>query len=112
MINYDNKTFKLVSSSGNSETSSLTLFNYKQKGAILTATYKGGAVLSGHLIGLVDNNGVINMRYHHINNKNELMAGICTSTPEIDAEGKIILHESWQWTTGNCTKGNSILKEL
>lgn len=112
MIDYNNKCFRPISSSENSETTSETIFVYKQNGAILTSTYKGGHILKGHLIGLVDNDGTINMRYHQINKNGELMTGICTSKPEIDSSGKIKLYESWEWTSGDKSKGTSILEEI
>lgn len=112
MINYNNKRFRPVSSSKNSETSSETFFLYKQEGRILTSHYKGGHIVKGHLIGLVDANGTINMRYHQINTAGELMTGICTSKPELLANGKIKLHESWQWTSGDLSKGTSVLEEV
>lgn len=110
-INYNNKTFVPIKNSENGETSSETLFLYKQEGAILTSEYSGGKIKKGHLIGLVDENGVINMRYHQINDKNEILTGVCRSTPEILQNGKIRLHESWQWTSGDQSKGQSILEE-
>lgn len=112
MINYNNRRFRPISSSENSETTSDTIFVYKQNGNILTSTYKGGSIIEGHLIGLVDIDGTINMRYHQINKKGELMTGICISRSEIDANGKIKLHESWEWTSGDKSKGTSILEEI
>ncbi|CAM1359876.1 n-acetylglutamate synthase [Tenacibaculum xiamenense] len=111
-MNYNNRKFKAVSSSGNSETSEDTVFLYCQKGNILTSSYNGGKIKEGHLIGLVDEKGNIEMRYHQINKKGELMTGICFSTPEIMSNGKIRLHESWQWTSGDKSKGQSILEEI
>jgi len=111
MINYNNKIFKPVSNSENGETSSETAFHYKQEGNILTSEYSGGKIKKGHLIGLVDEEGNIEMRYHQINEKGELMTGICTSRPEIVENGKIRLHETWQWTSGNLSKGNSVIEE-
>ncbi len=40
------------------------------------------------------------------------MTGICHSNPEILKSGKIRLHEKWQWTSGNLTKGESIIEEI
>ncbi|WP_281232569.1 n-acetylglutamate synthase [Flavobacterium gelatinilyticum] len=111
MINYNNKTFSPVSNTENGETSSETFFHYKQNGNILTSEYSGGQIVSGHLIGLVDNEGNIEMRYHQVNKKGELMTGICTSKPEILENGKIRLHETWQWTSGDLSKGNSVIEE-
>ena len=111
MINYNNKIFKPVSNTANGETSDETIFHYRQEGTILTAAYSGGKIKRGHLIGLVDELGNIDMRYHQVNEKGELMTGICQSTPEVLSTGKIRLHESWEWTSGDRSKGNSILEE-
>ena len=111
MINYHNKTFRPVSNSENGETSSDTIFEYKQTGNILTSVYTGGKIVSGHLIGLVDEEGNIDMRYHQVNDKGELMTGKCYSRPEIRPDGRIRLHETWQWTSGDMSKGESVIEE-
>lgn len=51
------------------------------------------------------------MRYHQVNDKDELMTGICTSKPEILENGKIRLHENWEWTSGDQSKGSYIIEE-
>ena len=112
MINYHNKTFIPISNTENGETSAETRFLYQQEGNILTASYQGGAIIKGHLIGLVAENGEINMRYHQVNTSGELMTGICHSIPEQMSNGKIRLHESWQWTSGDRSQGHSVLEEL
>ncbi|VXB28588.1 n-acetylglutamate synthase [Maribacter litoralis] len=111
-MNYNNKRFKPVSNTDNGETSEETIFEYRQKGTILTSTYKGGKIKEGHLIGLVNKDGTIEMRYHQVNTKGKLMTGICFSKPEIMDNGKIRLHEAWEWTSGDRSKGNSILEEI
>lgn len=112
MINYNNKKFKPVQSSENGEVSEETIFVYKQKGNVLTCAYQGGQIQQGHLIGLVDEHGKIEMRYHQLNTAGKLMTGRCTSTPELLENGKIRLHETWAWTSGDLSEGESILEEL
>jgi hypothetical protein len=111
MVNYNNKTFRPISNTENGETSNETVFLYQQVGNILTSDYSGGKIIKGHLIGLVDEHGAIEMRYHQVNEKGELMTGICNSTPEILPNGKIRLHENWEWTSGDKSKGQSIIEE-
>ena len=111
MINYNNKIFKPIINSDNGETSDETTFYYRQKDNILSADYSGGKILTGHLIGLVDSDGNIDMRYHQINLYGEIMTGICKSVPEILPNGKIRLHESWQWTSGDRSEGQSVIEE-
>lgn len=111
-MNYHNKRFKAIRNTANGETSEETIFLYQQEGAILTATYSGGQILKGHLIGLVDAEGNIEMSYHQINKAGKLMTGICHSTPETLPNGKVRLHEKWAWTSGDCSEGESIVEEI
>lgn len=111
-MDYNNKKFRPIENSENGETTGETIFEYKQHGNILTSEYQGGQIIQGHLIGLVDKNGHIEMRYHHVNTDGNLMTGICLSSPEYDADGKIRLYENWEWTSGDKTKGKSVLVEL
>lgn len=111
MINYNNRIFRPVSNTENGETSAETVFIYKQQGNILTSEYSGGKIIKGHLMGLVSDNGTITMRYHQVNENGELMAGFCTSVPEVLPNGKIRLHETWQWITGDNSKGESVIEE-
>lgn len=112
MIQYHNKYFRPVQNTENGETSNETVFHYWQDANILTSEYKGGKIIKGHLIGIVDEDGNIDMRYHQVNDMNEIMTGICRSVPEILPSGKIRLHESWKWTSGDCSEGRSIIDEL
>lgn len=110
-MNYDGKVFRAVANTENGETSEETVFVYRQKGDILTSSYAGGRIKEGHLIGIVDADGKIDMRYHQINTDGQLMTGICRSIPEILADGRIRLHETWQWTSGDRSQGTSIIEE-
>lgn len=112
MINYHGKTFRPILNSENGETSAETVFHYQQHGNILTSQYSGGKIQQGHLIGLVDEDGKIEMRYHQVNSSNELMTGVCHSEPEILSNGKIRLHETWRWTSGDLSEGRSVLEEV
>ncbi len=111
-INYNNRFFSPVSNTENGETSPETVFLYQQKGNILTSEYKGGKISYGHLMGIVDPEGVIDMRYHQVNTSGELMTGKCRSVPEILSDGRIRLHETWQWTSGDESEGHSVIEEI
>ena len=112
MINYNHKSFRPIQNTDNGETSPETVFYYKQEGNIISSEYKGGKIIYGHLIGLVDKEGCIEMSYHQINSNNEIMTGKCFSKPEILINGKIRLHETWQWTSGDLSTGTSIIEEI
>lgn len=111
-MNYHDKKFKPIKNTENGETSAETIFHYKQIDNLLTCEYAGGKIIKGQLIGLVDVDGKIDMRYHQLNDKGQLMTGFCTSIPEILPNGKIRLHERWQWTSGDHSSGQSTLEEI
>ncbi|PKA96526.1 hypothetical protein B0O79_0162 [Flavobacteriaceae bacterium MAR_2009_75] len=111
-MNYNDKKFRPISNTDNGETSEETLFHYQQEGNILYCDYSGGQIQKGHLIGKVDEKGRIDMRYHQINQNGDLMTGICHSVPEILTNGRIRLHENWQWTSGDKSTGHSIIEEI
>lgn len=111
-IDYNNKRFVAIKNSDNGEVTPDLIFHYLQNDNIITSDYSGDKIKKGQLIGLVDNKGCIDMRYHQVNLRGELMTGICKSTPEIMANGKIRLFEKWSWTSGDKTNGESILEEI
>lgn len=111
MINYNNRTFRLIRNSGTGDSSVETVFYYFQKEDRLWAAYEGGEIIQGHLLGKVDENGRIKMTYHHINSKGKILTGKCESNPEIMTNGKIRLHEKWEWTSGSEGSGSSIIEE-
>lgn len=109
---YHNKIFKSIENSGSGEVSSETIFKYFQKDKIIWATYEGGSILLGNIIGTVDDQGKIEMRYQHLSNDGTFKTGKCNSTPEILPNGKIRLYEFWEWTGGKEGKGESIIEEV
>ena len=111
-INYHQKIFKSIANSDNGEVDQETRFHYQQQGNVVWAEYSGGTILKGFLVAKVLENNVLDMRYEHINQVAELMTGICISIPEILADGRIRLHEKWQWTSGDLSSGESIIEEI
>jgi hypothetical protein len=111
MIDYNKRSFVLLSNSGNGALEGDTKFIYQQEGNIVTCTYFGSNIIRGHLIALVGVHGELDMRYHQVSRSGVLMTGTCSSTPEIMSTGKIRLHEKWKWTSGDYSEGYSILEE-
>lgn len=110
-INYNRRIFKAESNSPNGQVSDEVRFYYFQEADLLHGHYQGGAIVYGQLIGKVDSSSNIQMHYHHIDIDGKVRTGICHSVPKISEDGKIRLHESWQWTNGDRSKGNSVLIE-
>ncbi|NVO00539.1 MAG: n-acetylglutamate synthase [Geobacteraceae bacterium] len=109
--NFDGKLFVSIANTENGEVGEDTVFHYHQDGDIVTAEYEGGSIAKGQLIAKVRGDGKLDMRYHHINCKGELMIGKCLSTPEIMEDGRMKLKEQWQWLSGDMSAGYSEIVE-
>lgn len=111
-INYDSRNFRSLKNSETGEVGSETVFHYHQDGYIVWAEYAGGSVIRGQLIANCDENSELDMRYQHVNTSGKLMTGKCRSTPEILPDGRVRLYEKWQWTSGDCSSGESVIEEV
>lgn len=111
-IDYDGRKFVPKMNSENGEVSEQTVFWYHQNGTLLWAEYSGGDIQKGSLIGTVQPNGELDFVYHHINRDMQIKTGKCHSVPALLENGKIELSEKWEWTSGDCSKGESLLVEV
>ena len=56
--------------------------------------------------------GELDFVYHHMNQNMQIKTGKCHSVPTVQENGKIELSEKWQWTSGDYSKGESLLVEV
>ncbi len=111
-INYHNRVFKALANSDTGEVGDDTRFHYRQKGDVVWATYSGGSIKFGTLTAKCLENGELDMRYGHVNVEGQMMTGSCYSKPEVLADGRLKMHETWQWTSGDESSGTSLLIEV
>ncbi len=111
-ISLDGKKFRSVVNAPNGEVGADTIFNFKQEGSLVTASYAGGAIIHGQLMAVMGDSGDLDMRYHHLNTNNNLMLGTCHSTREVLPDGRIRYHERWRWLCGDMSSGESAMEEI
>ena len=111
-ITYDNRLFAPHTTTENGEANISTVFHYHQHEQIVWATYQGGAIKFGTLIAKINDDDSLDMRYSHVNINDEMMTGKCHSIPEILHDGRLRLHETWTWTSGDESSGTSIIEEI
>jgi hypothetical protein len=111
-VSYDGKVFRSVSNSAGGDVGSETTFHYRQEGNLVWATYAGGAVRLGTLLATVDAEGNLDMRYQHVGADGTFKSGRCRSRPERLPDGRLRLHERWQWIDGAAGEGVSIIEEI
>ncbi len=111
VVDLDGKIFGPLSNSSNGAVSAGTLFYYHHKDDYIWGHYHGGAVRAGVLLGRVMNDGQLQFEYSHYDQSGGFRAGKCRTKIIVDKNGLLQLHEEWQWTTGDRSKGTSILIE-
>ena len=110
-INFNNKKFVLVENSENGEVNLDTIFEYKQDGNMVTATYKGGTVKYGKIIGHLKEDK-IEMLYQCLTTNNQLKAGKAIAKISLTTSNKIKLILDWEWLTDDHGFGKSEYIEL
>lgn len=109
---YDGRRFCVVENSAGGEVGDGTRFDYHQEGARVWATYSGGGVRFGSLVGTADEDGRLEIRYQHLSSDGEVREGEARSEPERLADGRLRLTEHWRWTRGATGSGVSMVEEL
>lgn len=111
-IDLDGRRFRTVRNSDAGESSSQTVFHYRQKGSVVWATYRGGDVAFGTLLARADGAGRLDMVYQHLNKNGDFRSGRCRARTEVLPDGRYRLHETWEWTSGAAGKGSSVTEEV
>ena len=111
-IDYNDRLFRTSSNSAAGEVDADTLFNYRQHGDVIWATYQGGAIVFGTMVGVVRVDATLDLRYQHVSATGELRTGRCRSTPELLDDGRVRLREQWEWTEGGSGSGTSIVEQV
>ena len=111
-LNLNNRLFFSVSNTENGEITNQTLFKYCQKEQSVWASYSGGNIERGTLIGKFTEQNRIYFTYQHLNIDGEIRIGECKSTLEMLTDGRLRMKESWQWLNGDMSKGYSVIEEI
>ena len=111
-VGLDNRVLVMAANTPNGDCSAETRFHYRQQGARVWATYEGGRVRFGSLVAIGDAQGCLDMRYQHVDSSGRIRVGKSRATPEVLADGRLRLHEQWQWTNGDLSEGRSVVEEV
>lgn len=111
-IDYNDRLFRAVSNSPGGEVDDQTLFNYRQAGDVVWATYQGGQIAFGTMVGVARADGTLDLRYQHVTTAGEIRTGTCQSTPDVLVDGRVRLRESWRWTEGGDGAGTSAVEQV
>jgi hypothetical protein len=92
----EGRRFRVAAMDEQGEASAETVFEYHQNGDLIWATYQGGAVRLGFLVGTRDGD-TLDFRYSQLNEMGETANGHCSTTISLLPDGRLRLNESWSW---------------
>lgn len=95
-INFEGKTFSLVTNTEKGTVNTDTLFEYKQKGKLVTADYYGGSIEYGKIIGTLEGD-TVNMLYQCLTTEGVLKAGKAIARISFTEQFKMKLSLQWEW---------------
>ena len=105
----DGRVFGVVESGGRVATTATT-FRYTEADGVVTATYEGGTIRRGFLVGTRDGDS-LDFRYVQLHRDGSTAAGHCTTELEVLPDGRVRLNETWDWESRD-GYGRSIAEEL
>ncbi len=111
MINYDGRTFRSAAAETASADGAGPVGHYHQDGDVVWAEFAGGKVVRGSLVGSCRRDGVLELAYSQLLSTGEVVAGRCTSVPDVLEDGRIRLSEHWERFGPAGSTGVSVIEE-
>jgi hypothetical protein len=105
MIDLNNKVF-VCTVDKNGDNANAT-FYCKQIRNIVKATYNGGTIVYGEMIGMVNEQGILQASFNYLNINSEIAGGTCTMVPEGNT-----LRGLWTLADKNSIESELLLEEL
>ena len=85
-----------------------TVFKFTQSGDVVEASYAGGRITVGRLIGLVQD-ATLEFRYTQLHDDHTLHGGHSTCQLELKPDGGVRIIEHYQWADGGA--GTNVIEE-
>jgi len=112
VINYDGRTFRSADPETANGAGLGPIGHYHQNGERVWAEFAGGAVAKGALVGTCTPDGSLTLAYCQLLQDGQVVAGRCTSTPQVLNDGRIRLREQWWRFDHACSCGVSYIEEV
>ncbi|GJF31205.1 hypothetical protein KNE206_39050 [Kitasatospora sp. NE20-6] len=92
----DGLVFSPIARAEHGEADQGTSFAYREQDDRVWASYQGGDIAHGHLVGTRDGD-TLDFRYVQLNRTGHTSSGHCVSRLSRLADGRLRLDETWQW---------------
>jgi hypothetical protein len=110
-MNLDNIKMNVIKTAPNGVVNDLTIFTFSQTDNVVSATYCGGEILKGYLVGTVDKDKLF-FCYCQLQTNGKIDNGQSECDIVIDESQKIKLIERFEWRSREGKNGVNIFQEL
>ena len=104
----DGRVFAVADSGGGVATTETT-FRYAEEDGVVTASYEGGTIRCGFLIGTRSGDS-LDFRYVQLHTDGSTATGHCVTELELRTDGRIRPNETWEWES-RPGRGRSVAEE-
>lgn len=111
-LNLDGKRFTIVSNSAGDAKPGETLFQFEQSGNAVRATYSGGGVALGSMVGTISAEGLVEVLFCQVSSNGELKGGQGRMKAEIKEDGKLGFVDDWSFLINATGTGRAIWSEI
>lgn len=105
----DGRVFAVADSGGGTATTDTT-FHYAEDDGVVSATYEGGTIRRGFLVGTRSGDS-LDFRYVQLHTDGSTATGHCVTELELLTDGRVRLNETWEWES-RPGSGRSVAEEL
>jgi len=112
MVDYDGRRFRSSAAETAAGDGRTPIGHYHQRGDVVWAEFSGGAVVRGSLVASCAQDGTLTAAYCQVLADGEVVAGSCTTTPEVLPDGRLRLREQWRRHDAAGSTGVSYIEEL
>lgn len=109
MVDLDGRVFRATGDVEGGQVSRETEFRFRQSEDLVWGRYSGGAIRLGFFVGTSDGQ-TVRFRYTQLGADGETASGSTTDRIEVLPDGRVRLHESWQWDSREGS-GTNVLEE-
>jgi len=102
---------RVVQTAPNGVVGNGTVFRFSQVGNVVEASYSGGRITTGFLVGILEGE-VLSFRFCQISDRTGVDGGASTGRLEILSDGRLRIVESFTWESRSGGAGVNIFEEI
>ena len=106
-MNLKGKIFRAVSNSAHGSMNTETKMYFTSDKGVVAAEYKGGSIVTGHVLGKRVNESEMELLYLSATISGDVKAGKAHAKFTRGEDRKLHMHMDWQWLTGDHSSGQS-----